>query len=90
VNDLISLIEVCYTIENSLHPFRTQNISSEVCITVGVYGSMFDTGFTSSGGYSSGGSGSSGGDGSTGSNSFLTDSSARNQNGGVRVGILDI
>lgn len=70
MNDLISLIEVCYTIENSLHPFRTQNISSEVCITVGVYGSMFDTGFTSSGGYSSGGSGSSGGDGSTGSNSF--------------------
>jgi hypothetical protein len=70
VNDPISLIEVCYTIENSLHPFRAQNISSEVCITVGVYGSMFDMGFTSSGGYSSGGSGSSGGGGSTGSNSF--------------------
>jgi hypothetical protein len=40
------------------------------CITVGVYGSMLDLGFTSSDGYSSGRSGSSGGGGSTGSNSF--------------------
>jgi len=70
VNTSITLLKVCYTLDNTLHPFRTQSTNSEeICITIGVYGSMLDLGFTSSGGYSSGGDGTGGG-GSTSGNSF--------------------
>jgi hypothetical protein len=66
INDPITLLTVCYKEDGPIQ--RTSSQGVRICITVGVYGSLLDMGFTSSGGYSSGGGG--GGGGSTGSNSF--------------------
>jgi hypothetical protein len=71
VNDPITLLTVCYTKSSGTGPQQRGLIVFPNCITVGVYGSMLDLGFTSSDGYSFGGAGSSsGGGGSTGSNTF--------------------
>ncbi len=74
VNSSITVVTVCYTTsipQPSTDPqARTTSHAPEACISIGVYGSMLDLGFTSSGGYSSGTSSGSGGGGSTGGNSF--------------------
>jgi len=63
----ISLLKVCYSVSGSGPQARSLSFPSTVCITVAVYGSLLDLGFTTSNGYSS--DGSSGG-GSVGSTNF--------------------
>lgn len=67
----ISLLTVCYSTSSSGPQQRLQSLPSSRCMTVAVYGSLLDLGFTTDNGYSSGDG--SGGGGSTGGGSSFPD-----------------